>query len=297
MKRLTGIAVLIVLAASLLYFVARHNLSRQRGDELAFTPLSEELAAVPVLRNAQFGPKAESWAQSEAWIHAKCNWIFFDNYASAALFDRAQPWHAKLLANTQDLLSQFGLNAHYWLGVELYSRFMRCFQSNDDDCAKELLDCEEKLDAKLDLADAAESEFLQLARKEQLIDEAGKIKPESLAIVELLFRYIWIKTTADIIDEMQLLLPEERRLIIRWQIEQSSLSVEQKLRLIEINRIKFEGLYDYDFATAVLLKESGDLEGARKSLEAARDAAKLANNGKRVAQLDRYLLSINLSRQ
>lgn len=291
MRVILAVVVLILGVGAVIFFGARDG-GGPAKNPLEFGPMDEDLASLPALRAKEFGALSSQWQESAAWRHSVCNWVMYDVASGLGDLEQAQAWHDKLVANTHDVVAMDGVRAHFWLGESVFSYFLKCYREKTKECTDVLNQCEVLLGLEHEGERKPGGAFSEFAMGEGMLDAQGEILQTKAELVHLLFRYLWVQATQELLVRESVFLPQEQGAIIRWQLEQSLLGVDKKLKLLEKYRTQYPGLYDYDYAQAVILQNAARPAQARAVLEQALARADERGDGARVLQLKAWLLSL-----
>ncbi|MDX9722958.1 MAG: hypothetical protein RBU37_19570 [Myxococcota bacterium] len=125
-------------------------------------------------------------------------------------------------------------------------------------------------------------DFAALAQSEGWLDEQGALRAADDATVQLLFGYLWAQLGAEVFSLERLMSPTEIMAVRRWQLERSSLPVEQKRQLIARLHDRL-GDYDLTRTEAILLRQAGEREAAASLLQQGLEKAQKAAASERAA--------------
>ena len=230
----------------------------KRGIEpvpLAFESMEGQFALLDRVYPEWFGQPMDVMS-SESGRRVICDWVHYRALASGDM----KGWEdstEQFNADAMDYVMENSIHADYWASIRAFEVMVPIYNGDVAKRAELVEMCKEvspELDKQLDVEITA---FKEIAQKEGFLDEQGKLKPEKLPYAQLLHRKLWVAVASRQFPRYRIEPPEERIAFFRWQIEQSSMSYEQKLQRIAEFRLMEPKGYDYDFATAVILNADG----------------------------------------
>ena len=265
-KRIMTIIGIIIMASFIVML-----LLPQHQSSLEFEPIDGQFALLDKAHEAWFGQPTDP--NDISAIPTICDWISYK--ARVAIEDTndaneqaIRDAKGQLEADLAGLIANTSFSAIYWISEQAFQTLAPLYESKPE-ARQHIIDiCQSHVPDIASIIDAEINAFDQIDRREHLRGNDGSFSPQSRKIAALLHRHLWFAVVAEFYTASRFDSPEEQTAFLRWQIELSSLPLQNKIEKIE--QLQYSGLpYDFPFAKAVLYSKAGQFDIACKTLNDA----------------------------
>ena len=234
-----------------------------------FESFDKQLEIVERVHKAWFGEPVDIM-NTKYGKYVICDWFMYKSYV-ASNDDSYKSSLEKFNADSMDLVGTEGIRGNFWASVTAFDMFVGAM--NDENKKNKIYDTCRDITPELEKFFPNEiASFLKLAQLENLLDQNGNLLDDKKLIAKLLYRNLWVKASELQYPHRALLSPEEEMAMFRWQVELSHMTPDAKQAKIEQMRVAFPNHYDYDYALAMILFQSGNAAAACEKLRSVRSA-------------------------
>lgn len=236
-------------------FIAMMIVEYVRGDDEGFEPIDGQVTLTKNAWKNWFGERMEI-ASTPKGQRVLCDWYRYKGMVATQDAGWLQVGE-QLNADLMDLVMETSISAHYWAEVSAFEQLYPLYDGNLAAKSSIVAQCESIYPDIAQKIDTDVESFKQLAQREGFLDAESHILASKRDIVHLLHRHLWVKQTSEQFPRNRIEPPEERLAFFRWQVEQSQLSPEDRIRKIVAFRAAGESDYDDAFAVAKIDSENG----------------------------------------
>ncbi len=258
-KRVMIIVGLVIVVLCVVFTIFALGRGEEDGEWTGFEPLDSQLAVVDMSYAKWFKDRIDVMS-IPAGQRVVCDWLMYKSYAVTQHTNMGDALE-KFIGNDMDFAVDQGVRADYWASVAAWEEFLKAYQ--DENARKKLFEiCKDEAP---DLETQFNNEiisFKQFATNEELLDEAGHLKPDKAKLALLLHRYVWIKASQQQFPVNAIQTPEEAMAMFRWQVEASHMAADKKIEKLHETKTSHPGAYDYTYAEAVIDIQNGDYAAA-----------------------------------
>ena len=246
---------LVVGAILVVLFIVMMIVENATREPASYEPLDGQMTLMHNAWKNWFGERIDVLGQS-AGVVLVCDWMQYKSLVAAGDPGWADAGE-QVNADAMDLVMANSLAADFWAENAAFDLLYDLYNGKEGQKDRILTLCREQYPELGTILDKEVEAFHEIARKEGFLDASNRILPEKRDIVHLLHRHLWVEVEADQFPRVNIEPPEERLAFFRWQIEQSSMNPEQKLKKLDQYSADQEGEYDYDFARAMIFTQTG----------------------------------------
>lgn len=285
---IVGIVLLIGLIALLLI--------PQKESSLQFEPLEPQLSLLDKTHKTWFGDKMV--LDGENAKRTMCDWFYYKSVVASPNADtidfdkKIENAKKQLEADLNGLITEYNFSAIYWIAEEAFDMLAGLYQNLPNSKQNIISLCEDYTPELAASIDDEINAFKQIDVEEHLSGSDNRFTPRSIEIARLLHRHLWFAAVSEFYSASSFESPEERVTFLRWQIECSSMPVQNKIEKLE--RLESTNInYDIPFAKAVLFAQNQRPDLACQTLKTAIETNALNNDFRK----NRYINSLNEIRQ
>ncbi len=256
-----------------------------------FEPMDGQFALLDKVYPTWFGTNQDV-VKTKSGQHVLCDWYRY----KALTAGQQENWMdaaEKFTADAMDMVMESSIQMLFWAGETAFENMFDYYDGIPGAKEKLIAACPEEADELEKYLESDRKAFFEIAQREGYVNSAGKLDPQKKRFVHLLHRHLWNQVSSFQFPIERIEPPEEKVAFLRWQIEVSSMSLENKLSKLAVLEEMKPDNYDTGYTKGVLFYQNHMYGEACAAFKQGRAQTDPANS----YRIQRYDTSIHMISQ